>query len=221
MACYAEPSPPWSASLQSRIENERAAVLEEASVYCDILTRRELVPHSAKVRGVYFQSIEGALRKAGKLERYKALCPESFATALWHPCTDFLEQLVIGGALLRGPEGVHAGMFDIGRHNTVAFAGSLLGRLLLRVLSRDPKRLLEQGASARRQGSAYGQWSLTFLSDHSAVVEMRDEYAYIESYLLGAAKGMFETIAVPARVEAELDSAFNGRHILRWEPKSG
>ena len=45
---------------------------------------------------------------------------------------------------------------------------------------------------------------------------MTEEYAYIESYLLGAAQGTFDAIGVPLRAEAILQDRFNGKHVLRW-----
>ena len=40
------------------------------------------------------------------------------------------------------------------------FAGSLLGRTMLRILASDPVRLTEQGLAARRQTFDYGHWEI-------------------------------------------------------------
>ncbi len=45
---------------------------------------------------------------------------------------------------------------------------------------------------------------------------MTEEYAYIESYMLDAARGTFDAIGVPVRAEAVLRDRFNGKHVLRW-----
>jgi uncharacterized protein (TIGR02265 family) len=174
------------------------------------------MPPSAKGRGLYFRSIEVVLERAGKLERYRALFPERFAAVRWYPTHQFLTRLAVGGALLTEPARVHEGMFEIGRQNALAFAESLLGRTLLRLLSRDPKRLLQQGVAARRQSCSVGRWALTFPDERTAVMTMTEEYIYIESYMLGAAQGTFDAVGIPVKTEVVLEDRFNGRHVLRW-----
>jgi uncharacterized protein (TIGR02265 family) len=194
----------------------RAETIRELCRHCDVDERLPLIPPSAKVRGLYFGGIDRTLAKAGCQERYRALFPHRPAAVLWHPAADFLVRLVVGGALLAGPERVHEGMFEIGRGNAVTFAESLVGRALIRLLDRDPKRLLKQGIAGRRQGFSYGRWELAFPSEREAVVTMSEEYAYIESYFLGAARGTFDAVNVPVRAEYVLRDRFNGTHILRW-----
>jgi len=195
---------------------KRAALIEELCRQSDLAERLPLVPPSAKVRGLYFGNIERSVSLAGHGERYASLFPKRFATVLWHPATDFLVQLAVGGALLAGPDRVHEGMFDLGRGNAVAFGESLLGRTLLRLLARDPKRLLRQGLAARRQSCSFGRWELELRSEREAVVTMIEEYLYIESFLMGAAQGTFDAIGIPVRTEVVMRDRFNGQHFLHW-----
>jgi len=181
-----------------------------------LVERLPLIPPSAKVRGLYFRSIERVLADAGRRDDFTALFPERFAAVLWHPAADFLVRLAVGGAILAGPAKIHQGMFEIGRANAVAFADSLLGRTLLRVLDRDPKRLLRQAIAGRRQSYSYGRWELEFPSDREAVVTMAEEYLYIESYLMGAGQGTFDAVGLPVKNEIVLHDRFNGKQILRW-----
>jgi uncharacterized protein (TIGR02265 family) len=194
----------------------RTEVIAELCQHCDLVERLPLVPPSAKVRGLYFRSIERVLADAGRRERFDALFPQRFASVLWHPAADFLVRLAVGAALLAGPQRIHQGMFDIGHQNAVAFAESLIGRTLLRILDRDPRRLMRQAIAGRRQSYSYGRWELEFPAEREAVVTMAEEYLYIESYLMGAAQGTFDAVGVPVRTEVVLQDRFNGRHILRW-----
>jgi uncharacterized protein (TIGR02265 family) len=198
-----------------RVETRQTAI-ELVSEHCDLAERLTLMPPSAKSRGLYFRSIDAVLHEAGVGARYRALFPESFPAIAWHPASEFLVRLAVGGALLTSPAEVHLGMFEIGRRNALAFASSLLGRTLIRFLARDPKKLMMQGAAARRQSCGYGHWELTFPSERSVVVQMTEEYMYIESYLLGAAQGTFDAIGLPVRTRVELDDRFKGRHLLEW-----
>jgi uncharacterized protein (TIGR02265 family) len=194
----------------------RDAIIRDLCRHSDLAERLPLVPPSAKVRGVYFGGIDRALLKAGLHGRFKELFPARPAAVLWYPAADFLLRLVVGGALLTGPEGVHEGMTEIGCGNAVNFAESLVGRALLRILDRDPRRLLKQAIAGRRQGFSSGHWELEFPGDREAVVTMTEEYSYIDSYLLGAARGTFEAVGVEVRAEAVLRDRFNGKHVLRW-----
>lgn len=198
--------------------SRRDEVLGEAALHCDLHERITLIPPSAKIRGLYFRSIEAVLARAGggRLETYQGMFPERFAAISWYPTADMLKRLVAGAAVLTSPERVHEGMFEIGRRNAIAVSESLIGRAMLRLLSRDPQKLLQQGAAGRRQSTAFGAWSLAFPAERTAVMTMVEEYLYIESYLLGAAHGTFEAIDMPVQIEVVLENRFNGRHILKW-----
>jgi len=193
-----------------------ASLLGEVESHCDLRERLALVPVSAKMRGVYFKSIELVLERAGRLRPYCELFPVRKTSVLWYPLSDFLQQLAVGAALLFGPHRVHEGMHEIGRANARVFVDSMLGRLLVRVLSREPRSLLQQAIIGHRQGCNYSTWSLSLLDDRTACMEMSREYNYIDSYLLGAARGTFEAIERHVHVEAELQGPFQGRHMLRW-----
>jgi uncharacterized protein (TIGR02265 family) len=194
----------------------RAQAIHEVGRFCDIEERLTLLPPSTKSRGVYFQSIETVLSKEGRLEKYKQLFPERFAAVLWYPTSELLSRLVVAGGLLAGPEHVHQGMFEIGRLNAVAFAESLLGKVMMRLLSRDPKKLLQQGVAGRRQGCSVGHWELSFPAERKAVISMHEEYLYLESYMLGAGQGTFDAIGVPVKTRVEQENPFTGKHVLEW-----
>jgi uncharacterized protein (TIGR02265 family) len=193
-----------------------AEVLAEVGRHCDIHERLIMIPPSAKVRGVYCRSIDSALTEAGKIARYRELFPRELGSLQWHPCGEFLRRLVVAAAMLQGPELVHEGMREIGRRNALEFARSLLGRMLMRLLSRDPKKLLLQGVAGRRQTLSYGNWQVTFPEERMAIVTMVEEYLYMDSYSVGSALGTFEAIGLSLDAKCELDTKFNGRHILRW-----
>jgi hypothetical protein len=48
-------------------------------------------------------------------------------------------------------------------------------------------------------------------------MKMSEEYLWIESLMLGAAEGSFESIGVKATIDVRLDSQFAGYHLVRWE----
>ncbi len=193
-----------------------ASLLEQVEAHCDLRQRLAFVPSTARLRGVYFRSIDFVLGEAGLLDRYRELFPTRQAAVLWCPTSEFLLQLAVAGALLTEPARVREGMFEIGRANARVFTDSLLGKVLVRSLSRDPQTLLRQGLIGHRQGTNTSSWHLTFPSERSAILEMIDEYLYIDSYLVGAAHGTFEAIGMQVELEVQMDGPYHGRHILRW-----
>ena len=196
--------------------DDRERLLDEISQHCDLRERLAMIPPSAKWRGVYFNTVSGVLERAGKLAEYQRLMPETYSALRLYPTGELLEHVAVGGALLRSPAEVHAGMLEIGRDNAVYFAKSLLGRTMLRLLTNDPYRLLQQAISGRRQSANHGRWRLERTGERSAVMHFEQEYAWIESYALGAGIGTFESVGTPANFEVELDGPYDGRHIITW-----
>lgn len=200
----------------SELRAAREAAIEEVSQHCDLRERLPLVPPSAVIRGQYFRGIEAALSDAGKAARYRALFPERHAALRWYPIHDFLQHVTVGAALLRSPERVHDGLFQLGRGNAKMFSESVLGRLMLRLLSREPERVLKQALAGRRQSAKPARWELSFPEERTAVMSLIEEYGYIESYLFGAAHGTFEMVGVPVRIECVMEDRFTGKHIFQW-----
>lgn len=194
----------------------RDEAIEAVCQHCDLRQRLQALPPSAKIRGAFFRSIERVLESAGHGAQFEAMFPSRPTSVLWYPISEFLVQLTVGAAMLSGAEHVHEGMSEIGRRNAVEVSSTLFGRALLRILSRDPRKLLMQGAAVRRQCNNVGTWELTFPDARSAILVAKEEYLYFGSYLLGAAYGTFETIDLPVKIECVLDDPYNGRHVLRW-----
>jgi len=194
-----------------------ARVLEVVGPHCDLQARVEAVPPSAASRGVLLRSIEHALEREGKLAAYhEVFGAERIAPLRFYALSDYLIRAAMAGAILRSPERVHEGLFEIGRYNGTSIAESLIGRSVIRLLSHDPRRLLQQGVAGRRLTNAYGHWELEFPSERSAVMRFVEEYSWIESVLLGAAQGTFDMIELPVQIEVQLDGPFQGSHRIHW-----
>jgi uncharacterized protein (TIGR02265 family) len=194
----------------------RRTALAEVGKHCDVQERMRIVPPSAVMRGLYVRSIEDVLARAGCAEPYRAMFPERHSALGWYPIRDFLEKLTIAAGILRGPERVHEGMLEIGKNNAHAFSDGVLGRVMLRLLSREPRKLLKQAIAGRRQSAKPARWELSFPDERTAVMAMTEEYSYIESYYLGAAQGTFEAVGIPVQIACVLDDPYTGRHIIRW-----
>jgi uncharacterized protein (TIGR02265 family) len=185
--------------------------------YCDIVERIGLVPPSAQVRGLWLNAIERQVERRGSLAVYREYFPDDhYSTLGFYPLADVLVRLACSGAIVASPERVHEGMSAIMRGNAEAFVDTLLGRVMLRVLSRDPVKLFEQGIAARRQSFTYGRWELRRLGDREIEVAHHDEYIWIESALAGAAAGTFAACNLNGEFTTKLVDRFNGSIFVRW-----
>src|SRR5262245_44656391 len=124
---------------------------------------------------MYFRSIDDMLAGAGRAQRYRDIFPKRYAALAWYPTREFLYHLTVGAGELRGPERVHEGMFELGRRNARAFADGILGKLMLRVLARDPVKILKQALAGRRQSAKPARWSLEFPDERTAVMGLIEE----------------------------------------------
>jgi uncharacterized protein (TIGR02265 family) len=191
--------------------------LELVAAHCDIVERLELVPPSACVRGMFFRNVEAQVERAGRLDEYRAhFDGDRFSALQFYPLGDYLIRLATAGALVESPGRLHDGMFAIARGNATSFAQSLLGRTLIRLLSRDPVRLSEQGLAAQRQTHNYGHWAIVKHAPNMIEMVYEDEYQWIESVITGAAHGTFEACGIRAQFETKLKSRFSGSTIVRW-----
>jgi uncharacterized protein (TIGR02265 family) len=185
--------------------------------HCDIVSRLEIVPPSAQIRGVWFNAIEKQLEKSHRLQVYREYFPsDRFSALSFYPLVSFLERVACAGAIVVSPDRVHEGMSMVMSGNAEAFMDTLLGRVMLRVLSRDPVRLFEQGTAARRQSFSYGRWELRRVGVRELEIAHTDEYCWIESAIAGACQGTFDACQLTGVVETRLSDRFNGFTVLRW-----
>jgi uncharacterized protein (TIGR02265 family) len=189
--------------------------LDLVGKYCDLEQRLRDIPPSARSRGIWVKNLEGALGRE-QLGRYVEICGGPAAPLVWYPLGEMVARIAVAGALVTSPAEVHAGMRTLGRLQSVRFTESMLGRLLVRLLSRDPVRVLQQGAAARRQTCNYGRWEHDFSEPRRAIVHHYEEYGWLDSAILGSAEGTFEAIEVPATIELRLTDAYNGVMDIRW-----
>ncbi|MDB4984864.1 MAG: hypothetical protein JWN04_42 [Myxococcaceae bacterium] len=194
-----------------------ALALELVAPHCDIVDRLRHVPPSAGVRGLFFNNLKTQIELAGRLGAYEAYFPDDRHSAMpYYPLADFMLRLACAGALVTTPAEVHEGMRVIARGNVHAFSQTLLGRTLLRLLAREPRRLTEQGLAARRQTHRYGRWTMLEHGPSELELIYEDEYQWIESAVSGAAEGTYAACVPSVNVETRLSSRFSGSTLLRW-----
>lgn len=191
--------------------------MELLAPHCDIATRLNAVPHAARVRGLYFRSALEELTRRGLRGAFETVIHETERSAfMLYPATDYIVWIAWAGSLVTSPRAVHEGMRELMRGNSAYFGQSLLGRSLVRLLSRDPVQILHQAIKSKRAVSNYGRWSVVDESSRHVVMRHEDEYVWIESALLGAALGALESCGIRPSVEVKLRDPYNGDLVFRW-----
>lgn len=175
------------------------------------------MPPSAQARGLWYQSILGVLKQAGKLEEYQEYFPEDRWSMLsYYPLTGILLRLAVAGAIMATPSEIQRGMHQVFRQNSTTFASTVLGRALFKILAKDPIRLTEQAMAARRQATNYGEWSIVSRGPRHIETLYRAEYVWIESAIAGAAVGTFDACNLVANVTTQLEDQFTGTTLITW-----
>lgn len=193
---------------------ERA--LDFVGAHCDLEKRLAEIPPAARVRGIWARSFENELERRGSLDPYLQIFGGRPPALTWLPCGELVARLAVAGALYTSPRELHDGMRSMARAQSVQFSDSLLGRTLIRLLSPDPVRVLQQGAAARRQTCNYGHWDYDFSHPRRVIIRHRDEYMWLESHVLGSAEGTFAAIKVEAQFELETTDTYNGVMNITW-----
>lgn len=196
------------------------AVVQRLSEHCDVGERVRLVPPSAQLRGLYFRSVEDILQKNGLFQAFCSelgIRPDQRMSALrLYPASDYLVWLALAASMLEGPKHVQKGLYRVGYEYSSAFTESILGRTLLRVLSRDPYRVAQQGLAGRRQSATFGTWGLERLDARHMLMTYDEEYVWVDSVIAGAAKGTFDACGMTITLETRLTGMFSGETYVTW-----
>jgi len=188
-----------------------------AATYCDLAERLELVPPDAGIRGIYMRGVVSELEQKGLLPKFREAFPEAQESVLqFYPVRDYLARLCYAGVLVASPERVYEGIRDVSRCYAVSFGKSLLGRTIIRALSRTPWQILNQGLAGKKHACNYGEWRLTRTSPTSADLVMNTEYCWIDSSMIGSFEGALMFCGVTPQIEACLTSSFDGVLRVRW-----
>jgi uncharacterized protein (TIGR02265 family) len=191
--------------------------LELVAPHCDIEERLRAVPPSARIRGLTFSPITAVLRKAGKIEPYFALFgPQPLSSMALYPLGDYLLRLACAAAILRSPPELLKGMFEISLETAREYAGSMLGRTLIRLLAHDPYRLAQQGLAMHRQTHFYGHWELVRHGPRDMEMMYYDEYEWIMESVAGAAIGTFEAVGAKVEISTSARDRFTGSTRILW-----
>jgi len=186
----------------------------------DLARRLSDTPASATVRGVWFSMAADHVQRMGRAETVAwrtAVRTRRRFPFLSYSLREYLEELAVAAAIV-DPMSPGDGIRQIWRRATSSYVATPFGRSLIRLIGRNPLRYLGWLAEHRDHFCNYGEWRLVPRSEGYAVMEMKDEFIWIEHAHCGGAEGLLETCGVKGTVESELVSPYHGRMHVRWEP---
>ena len=131
-----------------------------------------------------------------------------------YPVAEYLRALAPAieklGPLLGGADGV---LDELGRRTGGGFLSSALGKTILTLAGRDPRRLVSSGPAAYRGAVSYGERTVEWLGDkHARMVFKRDFMppAFHRGVVLGVlATTAAKSPSVVARADGLLDSTYD------------
>jgi uncharacterized protein (TIGR02265 family) len=106
---------------------------------------------------------------------------------------------------------------ELGRRTAVSFLDSMIGRTLLTVSGRDPRRLIASTGSGYRSAVSYGERHHEFLGERRARLTFRRDFmpaTFHHGVILAA---MQATLARRPRVEVEVRSLLDVDYLVEWD----
>jgi uncharacterized protein (TIGR02265 family) len=194
--------------------------LARAAQTLDLPRRLAAVPTTAMVRGVFFNLIEADLARRGLLGH-----PAWHGSALHqrrshelYGARDLLTLASTAGALLHADP--LEGMRQVHASTATYFASTWYGRAFRRFLHPDPGEALAWIERSRHFVANYGRWRYEPRGFGKGILHMFDEYCYIEAIQRGGCEGLLTACGVRGTVDVELDTPYQGRLVVAWEPRN-
>ncbi len=189
----------------------------------DFNQRMALARADDTAKGMFFNGVTLAVSRLLGAEAARSVVEASsekkFVDFFNYPITSFLKMSFTAAALLEDVAGGHDAAFrKLGTQATNDFLGTAVGKTLLMLAGRDPKRLLSAVPGAFKTCVSYGERKMEFAGDTRGTMTMRRDFmpfpyheGVLEAVLL--ALGV-KDVKVKGRALGPLDAAYD----LSWTP---
>ncbi|AKF05965.1 DUF2378 family protein [Sandaracinus amylolyticus] len=200
--------------LASRVAPESADI-EACYRATDLAWRLKQIPHGATCRGAFFNMLDdrAATLSEETQREYRRFFPVHRLSAFrMYSLRDYLTRIVLLSQIHYGEHQIHAGLRELQSGAFDAWAGTLLGRAALAVVSPDllsVLRVLER-AYASQTVVSHARFSVESADARTIITRFKQEHVYIESAMVGALEGVARTCRERVEVRAELDGPFDG-----------
>jgi uncharacterized protein (TIGR02265 family) len=199
---------------------ERTVDLDYVRHALDLDRRLAEVPAQAQVRGWCFKQTADAVARHGRaaVAVYRRLTPvKSTWFFLMYSVRDYLEDAAAGAAAIN-PADPHQAVREMWR-GAPRYAPLFNHQRFLALLKATPPDVIRHLEGQRDMFFNYGAWRLERLEERHFVMHYFDEYIWIESAHRGGIEGILQACSASGTTEPHLDSPFNGRIHVRWQPR--
>jgi uncharacterized protein (TIGR02265 family) len=185
----------------------------------DLDRRLALVPGTAEVRGFLFKMTADEVAHHGRaaMIAYRSMSP---VKSTWffrmYSVRDYLEDVAAAAAAI-APGNPHQGLRSIWG-NSPRYAPLFNAQRFLSLLGASPVDVMRWLEAQRDMFANYGGWRLEKREERYFVMHYFDEYIWIDSAHRGGLEGILRACSVSGSVTTELDTDFNGRCHVRWQP---
>ncbi len=186
----------------------------------DLDRRLAQVPPYAQVRGWYFKQTADAVARQGRSATaiYRRLSPVKSAWFFrMYSLRDYLEDAAAGAAAIDAHDPASA-VRDIWR-NAPRYAKLFNAQRFLSLLNANPLDAVRWLEGQRDMFFNYGGLRIEKRDERYFVVHYFDEYIWIDSAHRGGVEGLVEACNATGTVDVDLDTPFNGRIHVRWQPR--
>jgi hypothetical protein len=186
----------------------------------DLDRRLAQIPSSAQIRGFIFKMTADEVARHGPaaVATYRRLTP---IRSTWffrmYSVRDYLEDAAAGAAAINpvDPKSVVRRIW----RTMPNYAPMFNAQRFLTLLSASPRDVYRWIEGQRDIFYGYGGWRMERRDEHYVVMHYFDEYVWIEAAHRGGAEGVLDACSVTGSVEVDIDSPFNGRCHVRWQPR--
>jgi uncharacterized protein (TIGR02265 family) len=156
------------------------------------------VPKGATVKGMYLSSMMASLDRGG----YARPTKDKFVPFKDYPLTAYMRLMLDASALAWPNLPPREGLRSLGQGAYPTLAESMVGRVIFSVAGRSWKAALPLTEKAYGVSLSPGSAKLAHLTDHSAVLELRDIWNFADSYQVGVMEGAMVAFGVEGTVTA-------------------
>ena len=178
-----------------------------------------LVPDDEACKGVFFQGVVEAVRRAAPSRVdavFEGMTLQRFVPFLDYPLREHMRMTLNAAKILHPRVPSREAMRRLGWLAFQSFSSSLVGRVVFGALGRDPERILAASPRAVSLSLRYGRLQANRLGRcHFRLVFSRI-YGYLDTYYVGVTEGALRAFGIMPRIALRLTSLADGEMDVLW-----
>lgn len=181
----------------------------------DVDARVAAVPEKAKVRGMFFQDVHAALKKAG----LPVMGRESYVAFKFYPIRDYLRVTADGAQRLYPDLPLRRGLYLLGHDTYPRFAETMLGKAVFATVMGNLGDVLDATKRAYPMVLNPGRAEVLESGEGMRVMGLRDVWSFADCLHFGVFAGGMKALRVEGDIAVRVHSVTDVDIRLRWTPR--